>query len=280
VPQVMLLHDSHLFYPEKYYSGDLFKRKFLKRIQRIGLTKDLKRIDNLLLQTNTAAQRVRSFYHYEGNITVIPNAVSKKVDSSAVYEIPQAYQDYRATFKLFYLTRYYPHKNIELLVKAFEYFPEKMSGFRLFLTIDGNQHPGAKKILQRIKTNQLSDQIINIGPLSQEELGGYFSHCDALVMPTTLESFSATYLEAMAFGTPIVTSKLDFAEEICQDAAIYFDPWSVESLCDALNRIKTDDHLRNGMVGKCESRLKALEWSWEKNGYRIAELINGILKHR
>lgn len=84
-----------------------------------------------------------------------------------------------------------------------------------------------------IKSRGLEDSIINVGPLSQQDLGAFYKHCDALVMSTRLESFG-TYLEAMHFGMPILTSDLDFAHEVCGDAALYFNPWNAESIRDAI----------------------------------------------
>ena len=49
-----------------------------------------------------------------------------------------------------------------------------------------------------------------------------------------MESFSSTYLEAMSFGRPILTSDLDFAREVCGNSAAYFNPWDVTSIADAI----------------------------------------------
>jgi len=274
--QLMLLHDSHLFYPSRFYSGESIKRKCLKAVQRIFLRRDLSRLDVLLVQTVTAEQRVRSQYSFSGKVVQLPNAISKKVVADISFDDPQCYQSHRSATRLFYLTRYYPHKNIELIVEAFEKFPERLQHCRVFLTVEASQHPAAKKLLERIIREGLEERIINLGPLQQEQLGAYFQHCHALIMPTTLESFSGTYLEAMVFNTPILTSDLDFAREICANAAIYFDPWDAESLCQAIERLTQHAEIANSLSLAGEARLKELQWDWDKNAGRIEQILQDL----
>lgn len=121
-----------------------------------------------------------------------------------------------------------------------------------------------------IKSRGLEDSIINVGPLSQQDLGAFYKHCDALVMPTRLESFSGTYLEAMHFGMPILTSDLDFAHEVCGDAALYFNPWNAESIRDAILTLKSRPELKQDLVAKGQARLRAgfkTTWDGVARGY-------------
>ena len=59
-------------------------------------------------------------------------------------------------------------------------------------------------------------------PLSK--LPELYRNSDICFIPSVLETFSATYVEAMATGRPIVASDLDFAHAVCQESAVYFDP--------------------------------------------------------
>ena len=63
-----------------------------------------------------------------------------------------------------------------------------------------------------------------------------YNQADAMFLPTLLETFSASYPEAMKMERPILTSDLDFAKDICGDAALYFNP--LDSY-DIANKIKT-----------------------------------------
>ncbi len=70
----------------------------------------------------------------------------------------------------------------------------------------------------------VGDRLENLGPIPVAEGPQLYRVCHVCFLPTVLESFSATYPEAMAMGMPIVTSDLDFARDICRDAALYFPP--------------------------------------------------------
>ena len=271
VAQYLLVHDAHLFYSSRYYARESRKRRWLKALQRRRLTRDLGRIDGLMLQTGTAEERLRSRYGFKGRVVRLPNAVSVDVNPDDAAPLPPAYAQHGAATRLFYLTRYYAHKNIELLLEAYRRHRGRLSNTRLFLTIASSQHPGARRALEFIQQHRLHDLVINLGPLPQTDIAPYLLHAQALVMPTTLESFSGTYLEAMACGTPIATSDLDFAREICGNAALYFDPWSCESLVQAIEKLAGDAPLRQALIGFGRSRLAQLQWDWDKNAHRLLD---------
>jgi glycosyltransferase involved in cell wall biosynthesis len=92
----------------------------------------------------------------------------------------------------------------------------------------------------------------------------YYTACHALCLPTLLESFTATYVEAMHFRRPILTSDLDFAHAVCGDAALYFDPWSPESIRSAIERLRVDSALADDLVARGSARLARLFRSWEE----------------
>jgi glycosyltransferase involved in cell wall biosynthesis len=77
-----------------------------------------------------------------------------------------------------------------------------------------------------------------------------------------LESFSGTYLEAMHFERPILTSDLDFAHDICGDAAEFFDPWQPASIKDAIVRLREDEASRKDLVAQGQVRLRQTFHSW------------------
>lgn len=272
--QFILCQDSHFFYPVKFYARETVKKKLAKWFLKRRLAQDLKYTDKLFVQTKVAAKRISEMFAYKGEIVILPNAVSVEVkDAFVTPDVPEVIQRASLKFKLFYLTRYYPHKNIELLVDLFDKYRDKLGNVCLFITIEETQHPLAKKMLSDIKERNLEDFIINLGSLSQSDLPTYFSLVDALVMPTTLESFSGTYLEAMRFSCPILTSDLDFAKDICADAALYFDPWSVESLFNAVEQLRNNCKIQTELQQKGRRRLQSLGATWDRNGRRLVSAI-------
>ena len=111
---------------------------------------------------------------------------------------------------------------------------------------------------------------MNLGPVEPQAIPACFANCEALLFPTRLESFSATYLEAMASGLPVLTSDLDFAREVCGEAALYFDPWSSESMARAIVQVRDDTRLREQLAGEGRRQLATTHnRSWKD----VAEMI-------
>ncbi len=227
----------------------------------------------MICQTATMEKRLRDSFSYQGSTLVTWKAVSAfAVKWDGI--VPQAFHPYRNKYKLLYLTRYYPHKGLEILVKTLDRYREDLADTILFITIEPEQHPNAARLLKAIRQNGLEGRVVNLGRLPQKDLAAYYRSCDALLMPTRMESFSGTYLESMHFGLPILTSDLDFAREVCGDAALYFDPWDAESIKEAIINLKNDPDLRNDLVQKGQARLsQCFGRTWDD----IAREIEGEL---
>jgi len=95
-------------------------------------------------------------------------------------------------------------------------------------------------------------------------------------MPTTLETLCLPFLEAMAMGTPILAPDLDFARYVCGDAAIFYDPWEIESIFCSILLMRENASLRKELVekGKIElgNRGKFAE-NWEETA---ADLMRNL----
>lgn len=274
-PQLLLVHQPHLFYPIKNYGSISFKRYIKGIVQKKRFRKDLHTISMLFCQTETAIQRIREQYNYSGQVTLCPNAISEFTMRGAIgTELPWQLSPYAQKRRLFYLTRYYPHKNIEILIDLFRRYDHELKDTIVIITLSPEQDPSTKQLLERIAAYGLTKSIVNVGPLKQEELASYFTNCDALLMPTLMESFSGTYIEAMHFGLPILTSDLDFAHEICGDAAIYFDPWSPSDITRAILEL---DHNKQSLREKGRLHLQQYSTSWDDVARIMIDSIHKIL---
>ena len=261
--QAILLHNPYLVYSSRYSGGLALTDKLWLFFLRWLFKSSLSRARLIFCQTATMESRLRSAYGYHGRTEVVENVISAFA-SCGDDNVPPTLAACGEKFKIFYLTRYYPHKGLEMLVETMDRYREELSDTVAVITIAPGQHRNAARLLQRIKKRQLADRIINVGPLVQKDLGVYYQACDCLVMPSRMESFSGTYLESMHFGLPILTSDLDFAREVCGDAAIYFDPWDALSIKDAILHVKGDPNLREDLVAKGRKRLsESFKRTWE-----------------
>ena len=91
-----------------------------------------------------------------------------------------------------------------------------------------------------------------------------------------LESFTGTYLEAMHFGLPILTSDLDFAHGLCGDAALYFDPHDPHSMRHAIQRIRDDLETRQQLRQRGRARLGSMLNDWDDIANHVICLLKQL----
>jgi glycosyltransferase involved in cell wall biosynthesis len=276
--QVILFHQSQSVYPSRHYGkttlSELCKMWQIKR----WVKKSLKHTNLVFCQTPVVRERFSNTFQYPlDRIKIMPNAVSEfaKIDKQHV-EVPEALKGERC-FNLLYLTKFYSHKNPEILIDVFKNNKEELKGVRCITTVAPEQHPSASRFLKNVRKFGLEEHIVNVGPIRQEKLSDYFYNCDGLLFPTLLESFSGTYLEAMHFGLPILTSDLDFAHYICGEAALYFDPWNPRDIAEKILLLKNNPDIRSRLAETGKSRITTFYKSWYEIVPNVIEEIERLI---
>jgi glycosyltransferase involved in cell wall biosynthesis len=105
-----------------------------------------------------------------------------------------------------------------------------------------------------------------------EHLPALYSGAIALVYVSLYEGFGLPTLEAMACGTPVLTSNVTSLPEVVGDAALIVDPYDVDAIVEGIKRLIGDDNLRKELSQKGLARAKLFSWD------RTAELVWSILK--
>ena len=260
--QALLVMDPHLFYPRRHYALETTRNRATKQLLRHHVSRALRDVDVVFCQTEAARRRFAASFAFGGRTALCPAAVSRFATVPDAVVVPEPLRGRERELKALILTRYYAHKNLERVVEAFDRHRDALRDVTCVLTIAPDQHPRAAELLRPIRDRGLEDRFVNLGPLAQEQLAAAYLSCDVLLHPTLLESFSSAYLEAMPFGRPILTSDLDFAHEVCGDAAHYFDPWRAGAIKDALLAVRDDPARREELVARGRERLVAAIRTW------------------
>jgi len=156
---------------------------------------------------------------------------------------------------LFVLSGHYLHKNLEIVPAVAEALKRQTSRpFRFLLTLDTDS-VGWRLISSDARERRVAENVGTVGSLKLMECPGAYAACDALFLPTLLETFTASYPEAMQMRRPIVTPDLSFARDICQDAALYYSALDAGAAAQAIVRLFDDDELRDGLVTAGQARL-------------------------
>ena len=146
---------------------------------------------------------------------------------------------------------FYPHKRLHAAIHVAKELKkrEKHLRFEFVLTVP-HQHPGLQNLFQLADTMGVREHIVNIGPVPLVDGPKLYKSCDICFMPTVLETFSATYPEAMAMGLPIVTSNLGFLRDVCGAAALYFSPQCLSAAADPILELLGNRSLWEDLVAK------------------------------
>jgi glycosyltransferase involved in cell wall biosynthesis len=264
-PQAILFHKPHLLYTSRHHPGEVWQARIKNLLLKLRLKRCLKNTHLVFCQTPVARERFHRRFSYPLElIKIMPNAVSASVKIPRDEAAMPALLKEKTHFTLFTLTKYYAHKNLEVLIHLFRNHPKILDRVRCIVTVAEDQHPNASRFLNDIRIHGLQEHIVNAGPLSAGQLAGYFYNSDALFFPTLLESFSGTYLEAMHFGLPILTSDLDFARYVCGDAALYFDAWKASDMVDKILMLRENEKLRAELIERGRGRIQGFFRSWEE----------------
>lgn len=118
-----------------------------------------------------------------------------------------------------------------------------------------------EKVQKAIVQNNLTKKVRILGMVSHEELVSLYSKALGFVFPSTLEVCPHTLLEAMACGVPMAVSKTEPMPEICEDAAIYFDPFDKYDIAEKIGTILTNSEMRGRLKGAAIKRSVFFDWT-------------------
>jgi hypothetical protein len=157
-----------------------------------------------------------------------------------------------------YIGNLEPRKNLERLIEAFARMPQK----DYELLIVGNRWYHGDAPARKARALGLNGRVKFMGYVPRSDLPVLLSTATALVYPSLLEGFGLPIVEAMACGTPVITSDNSSMKEVAGDAAALVDPRNVRAITEALTRVVEDGALREKLSRKGLER--AAQFSWEK----------------
>jgi glycosyltransferase involved in cell wall biosynthesis len=176
---------------------------------------------------------------------------------------------------IFYIGQWKPHKNILRLMRAFHKLKIK-TGIPHKLVIGGRKDPRYSEIPALARDLELEEDIIFSGYIPEEDLPALYSAAELFVLPSLYEGFGLPLLEAMACGTPVVSSNASSLPEIARNAAIFVNPDSVEEIAQAIQEVLKDRKLREKLIQKGLKRARL--FTWEKTGRETLRVYEEVYK--
>ena len=166
-----------------------------------------------------------------------------------------------------------PHKNVERLIEAFD-LVRKHGLDDLKLVLIGDEISKYAALRRAVHSHQLHKYVRFLGYLPEETLAVMYRLASVFVFPSLYEGFGLPPLEAMASGTPVVTSNVSSLPEVAGDAAVLVDPYDSTSIAGGIERVLGDDALRRNLREKGLARAK--QFSWETSVRRVREIYQEV----
>ena len=168
-----------------------------------------------------------------------------------------------------------PRKNHLGLIKAFHEV-QKRKGSSAMLALAGGKgwlYEETQRIVTELK---LENKVRFLGRVSDLELITLYSLADVFAFPSFFEGFGIPPLEAMACGTPVITSNISSLPEIAGDAAILVDPHDTNAIANAITRIVEDEQLQEELRQK--GYLQAQRYTWSKTASKMLSVYQKLYK--
>lgn len=168
-----------------------------------------------------------------------------------------------------------PRQNLPSLFKAFAQLKGLLPQVRL-IKVGNPQWQGARKeLLSLVKELDLENDVVFTGHLLDEELPLWYNCADLLVYPCLYTGWSLPCIEAMACGTPVITSNISVLPEVVGDGAALVDSSNTDELAGIMYAVLTNDALKENLVNKGLQRASMLSWDKAaKETLRVYEELN------
>lgn len=266
ISQVAVIHDINFFhYPKslpflarKYYNH--FFPKFAHKSNRIATVSEFSKFD------------IVKCYGIDPNkIDVACNGANelyKPLEVSEINKIRAIYTQGKPYF--IFIGAFNPRKNLARLLQAFDKFKlETKSDFKLVIV--GDKMYGTSGMMKIYNSLNYRDDVIFTGRLQVENLCKVVASAYAMTYVSYYEGFGIPLLEAMKCDIPILASNCTSIPEVAGDAAIYVDPFNIDSIVDGMKTITSNESLRVKLISN--ARLQRQKFSWDFTAKALYECI-------
>lgn len=260
--EVMRFTNPWVTHPNKYSWASLtFAKKIKTVIYCWNQRRMMKKVQHFITQSETTRQGIIRITGVDcENVKVVHNV------------LPQVFKTLSTvpTFKdnnwvdIACVGAPVPHKNFDILPNVIKELNDNgINNVRFHVTIAANE-PVLKAYEAELKPFNMEDRIVTHGRCSQEELAKMYRQCQLCFLPTLLEVFSASTLEAMYFRLPIVATDFSFNQDVMGDSCLYYEPMNAKKAAEQIKAYLEDKSLQEDMKQKMDKRL-ALFGDYDKH---------------
>jgi len=285
-PYVVTIHDMASLLFERRSGARMNVRRFrfrrgLQRADRVIAVSEATRRDVQKL-LGIPAERVRVVYNapdpefFDRHPVADARLAGPDVHNLELQRILERYQIHYPF--LLYAGNIRKQKNIPRLVEAFAVVREELANHPVYqdlhLIIIGDeisQHPAVRRAVIQ---GHVEDSVRFLGFVPFDTLRNFFEAAAAFVFPSLYEGFGLPPLEAMASGTPVVTSGVSSLPEVVGDAAMLVNPENVFDIARGIKEVLLDEELRKTLIRR--GREQAAKFSWERAAREVLAIYREV----
>ncbi len=261
-----VIHDLYF----EHYPGEIpfLASKFFKRyFQRY-----VKKATRIATVSEYSKQDISSFYKiFPDKIDVVYDGSHEVFKPLSEDEKKAARQKYSNGEEYFlFVGALSPRKNVARLLQAFDQF-KKTSSAKIKLVIVGEKLFMTSEIEDVFEKIQCKNDVIFTGRLGTNDLKDVMASALALAFVPYFEGFGIPIVEAMYCDVPVITSNVTSMPEVVGDAGLLVDPFSIDSIKDAMLKIYKDETLRNKLIEKGQAQRQ--KFSWDKTAEKLWSCI-------
>ena len=248
-PKIVGFAIPFIIYPNSPFFNQIsLKEKIYYKLLTILKTYCFKKYsDALVFETEDARKVFTQKYNYKKHSFFVGNTLNEIFASRET--LPQLKIQGLSSLNILLLAANYPHKNIHIVPKVIQVLKEKyqITNFKFLITLEKEE----------LNFPAFCDEhVIFLGKVALNQIPSLYTQTDIVFIPTLLEVFSATYLEAMFMKKPIIASDLGFSRDICGQAALFSAATDPKSYANAIVRLQNDEELKNTLIANGVLNLK------------------------
>jgi glycosyltransferase involved in cell wall biosynthesis len=268
---VVTIHDCiHLMFPQ------YLPNRAAYAYARASMWAAARRSDRILTVSEASKRDILHFFNVPPEkIVVVYNAIDDHFSvTPAEDDVARVRERYQLDHRfVLYVGNIKPHKNLVRLIEAFAEL--RRGGFdEVKLLIIGDQISKLPALRRAVHSHKLHKHVRFLGYVSDQTLGILYRLAAAFVFPSLYEGFGLPPLEAMASGTPVVTSNVSSLPEVAGDAAVLVDPYDVDSIVDGMRQILSDPARAAELRRRGIERAR--EFSWPRSVEKTLQVYRQV----
>lgn len=219
----------------------------------------------------TKGDLVRHFGLSPSKVAVIPRGAEIAPRDFASEDIERTLNKLQLPQRFaFYPAKTWAHKNHTRLFQALALLRDKHK-LNIPLVCTGKPiDSSAENVRRELVSLELCDQVFFTGFVDEGSMQHLYARADLMVFPSLFEGLGIPVLEAMASGTPTICSRASCLPEIAGEAAIYFDPYSVEDIAAKIAMVWNDSALRSDLKQRGYANITSFSWAEAARSFRVA----------